>query len=70
MPAEVAFRGGRTHPRSKAARDLVYTQPGPTEEQIRQRAYEIYQRRGGQGGRDLDDWLEAERELRREERSA
>jgi hypothetical protein len=27
-------------------------------------AYAIYQERGGGGGRDLDDWLQAERELR------
>jgi hypothetical protein len=31
---------------------------------IARRAYEIYQRRGGNDGADLDDWLEAERELR------
>src|SRR5947199_1679041 len=32
-------------------------------EQIALRAYEIYQERGGTDGADLDDWLEAEREL-------
>ena len=31
---------------------------------IAKRAYEIYLNRGGQHGADLDDWLEAERELR------
>ena len=30
---------------------------------IRIRAYEIYLQRGEQPGRDLDDWLQAEREL-------
>jgi hypothetical protein len=35
-----------------------------TEEEVRLRAYEIYQRRGGAAGNDLDDWLQAERELR------
>ena len=29
-----------------------------------QRAYELYLARGGVDGRDLDDWLTAERELR------
>ncbi len=29
-----------------------------------QRAYELYLARGGQDGRDLEDWLTAERELR------
>jgi hypothetical protein len=40
-------------------------QPEPTTEQIAQRAYEIYQSRGGTEGQDIDDWLEAERQLRR-----
>jgi hypothetical protein len=35
----------------------------PTEEQIRKRAYEIY-RKHGKPGRDLQNWLEAERELK------
>ena len=30
---------------------------------ISQRAHEIYEARGGQDGRDLDDWLQAEREI-------
>jgi hypothetical protein len=36
----------------------------PTPEQIRQRAHEIYLARGGAAGRELDDWLQAERELK------
>jgi Protein of unknown function (DUF2934) len=32
---------------------------------VAKRAFEIYQRRGGDHGADLDDWLEAERQLRR-----
>lgn len=35
----------------------------PTHETIAVRAYEIYVNRGAYHGRDLDDWLEAEREL-------
>jgi hypothetical protein len=34
-----------------------------THEQIEKRAYAIYLRRGGQDGRDLDDWFTAEQEL-------
>jgi outer membrane protein TolC len=30
---------------------------------IAQRAYELYEQRGRQEGRDLEDWLKAEREL-------
>ncbi|HUI07663.1 MAG TPA: DUF2934 domain-containing protein [Verrucomicrobiae bacterium] len=36
---------------------------GPREDEVRARAYEIYLERGGQPGRDLDDWLQAEFEL-------
>lgn len=36
---------------------------GPTPGEIRRRAYEIYVERGGPDGFDLDDWLQAEREL-------
>jgi hypothetical protein len=35
----------------------------PTEEQIQRRAYEIYMKHG-KPGRDLENWLWAERELR------
>jgi hypothetical protein len=34
-------------------------------EEVRLRAYEIYLERGEQPGRELDDWLQAERELKR-----
>jgi Protein of unknown function (DUF2934) len=37
----------------------------PTREEIRVRAYEIYLERGGLAGNELDDWLQAERELER-----
>ena len=35
-----------------------------SEDQVAKRAYEIYQSRGGHHGADLDDWLEAERQLK------
>jgi hypothetical protein len=35
------------------------------DEKIRFRAYEIYLERGQQPGSELDDWLQAERELKR-----
>jgi hypothetical protein len=35
-----------------------------SEQQIRQRAYEIYLARGGQEGDEVSDWLAAERELK------
>ena len=36
----------------------------PLEERIRQRAYELYVMRGNQSGSELDDWLQAEDEVR------
>jgi hypothetical protein len=36
----------------------------PSEEAIRVRAYQRYLERGGTGGNDFQDWLEAERELK------
>jgi hypothetical protein len=41
----------------------------PTEEQIRERAYEIYVAGGCEDGHDLSDWLTAERELKELSRS-
>ena len=38
----------------------------PTLEEIRQRAEEIFTARGGAPGRELDDWLQAEQELKQE----
>ena len=34
---------------------------------IERRAYELYESRGREDGRDLDDWLQAERETRNDE---
>lgn len=44
----------------------IATQSGqtPTADQIARRAYELYQQRGGRPGRDFEDWIQAERELR------
>ena len=36
---------------------------GPTEEQVRLRAYELYVERGRADGRDLEDWFQTEREI-------
>jgi len=37
------------------------------EERIRQRAYELYIQRGNESGSELDDWFQAEEEIRRAE---
>lgn len=41
----------------------------PTEEQIRQRAYEIYVEGGCQAGKELDHWLQAEAEFNESQRA-
>ena len=50
--------GGRA-----AAKPAKPARSAPTREQIEQRAYEIYLARGKTGGRELEDWVQAEREL-------
>jgi outer membrane protein TolC len=36
----------------------------PTDRDIARRAYELYEKRGRAHGHDIDDWLQAERDLR------
>jgi hypothetical protein len=36
---------------------------GPSHQDIAERAFSLFQARGGSVGQDLDDWLQAEREL-------
>jgi DUF2934 family protein len=42
----------------------IATPPSQDAEEIRRQAYELYLARGGVGGDDLSDWLEAERIVR------
>lgn len=44
-------------------RVLVPSKSRPTSEQIAARAYEIFLLRGAAPGSDVDDWLQAEKEL-------
>ena len=36
----------------------------PSEDEVRVRAYQCYLERGGTHGNDVDDWVEAEKELK------
>ncbi|MBI2486368.1 MAG: DUF2934 domain-containing protein [Deltaproteobacteria bacterium] len=38
-------------------------------EMIEKKAYEIYEQRGREHGKDLDDWLEAEKIVKKKERN-
>ena len=50
---------GKSSPRSEPQ-----TAEGhPTREEIELRAHQIYVERGGAHGREVEDWLQAEREL-------
>jgi Protein of unknown function (DUF2934) len=42
----------------------IEEKPQPTEDEIRERAYEIYCARNGAPGSEEDDWLKAEAELK------
>lgn len=42
---------------------LTGAEPQNLEEQIRRRAYELYEAQGRQDGHDLDDWLRAEEQV-------
>jgi len=45
-------------------------QADSAEEKIRLRAYQLFEKRGGENGRALDDWLQAEAEIQRSQMSA
>ena len=53
---------------ARARRQRAQTQPDaiesrPDADRVAQRAYERYEARGREDGHDMEDWLEAEREL-------
>ena len=50
--------------RKDARTDQAESHYEPTVEQIQVRAYEIYIQRGRQDGLDLEDWFQAEKELK------
>ena len=48
-------------PRTKLA---ATAEPPNLEEEIRKRAYELFEARGAEDGQELEDWLRAEQEIR------
>ena len=58
-PDEIEKESSTLAPKSDEATVLI-----PIEHQIQQRAHELYERRGRIDGHDLDDWLQAEREVK------
>ena len=59
-PARPRARKTKAAPAAESA----HSSAEPSVDEIRRRAYERYQQRGGNHGRHFDDWVEAERELR------
>ena len=57
----------RTHtPPAKLTRQTAGATPAdPLEAEIRARAHQLYEQRGKEAGHELEDWLQAETELRR-----
>jgi hypothetical protein len=37
--------------------------PAPSQDHIRERAYQLYESRGGEPGQDEQDWLRAEQQI-------
>ena len=66
--AKATPRKTRPEPASNGAASpaplSIAVQPPITDAEIAARAYEIYLSRGGDHGRDVEDWLEAESSLR------
>jgi Protein of unknown function (DUF2934) len=60
--AEISGSTDRRQPEPAAEERERFSQ-STSEQEIRQRAYEIYLKRGGQPGSELEDWLQAEGEL-------
>lgn len=44
-------------------KDQTNVSSGELQDQIRRRAYELYEQRGRDDGHELDDWLQAESEV-------
>jgi hypothetical protein len=49
----------------KSSPDTLAMRPNavPSQDQVRERAYELYESRGREPGQDEQDWFRAEREL-------
>jgi hypothetical protein len=58
-----------TAARNRTPKSTTDRMHSPTHDEIAQRARELHEKSGHPGGRDLEFWLEAERQLR-EERNA
>ncbi len=63
-PASASERSALKDIAGMSLKDADY-KPSPAE--VQRRAFELFMQRGCAHGRDLEDWYEAERQLRRQE---
>ncbi|MEO8325992.1 MAG: DUF2934 domain-containing protein, partial [Nitrospirota bacterium] len=66
QPRAKKSSGVKTHKGLPAGEEQEGKTPpanGDVQPRIAERAYELYQRRGGHHGQDLDDWFVAEQEI-------
>ena len=61
--AVAAGMGDSGHELAESEKTQVQLANAPSLEEIRLRVYELHLEKGCAHGRDLDDWLQAEREL-------
>ena len=61
--AAAAGMGDTKHEVAESEKTQLQLANAPSLEEIRLRAYELHVEKGCAHGRDLDDWLQAEREL-------
>jgi hypothetical protein len=63
MPKRESKKPAAERGRKASAGKRAKPSPQPAREDIERRAYEIYLERGGGEGGEMEDWLQAEREL-------
>jgi hypothetical protein len=56
---------GKNKASGAAGRKASAEAASPSSEEIARRAYEIFLARGGEPGHETEDWLQAEKELRK-----
>jgi len=61
---EARYSPMKPNPSTLASKSDEPTVLIPIEQQIQQRAYELYEERGRPDGHDVDDWLQAESEIK------
>ena len=79
-PPPQQLKGGATTPTMKGETNPLgrNAQPNPLrglekeadEEEVRKRAYDLFEKRGRQPGREQDDWYQAEQELKKRGKTA